>query len=276
MQSEHMETRIESDVVVKPARGTRRVAWSLVAIVLLIGYTAGFFTRPMVMPAAPALAPVEIDPDMPLTESYQRLEQQVVELSRLADLRRSSGLERSVAQLAQEINELRTLNPYFRFKEIQAATIPSGVPAGYGDILQVSFDKVQASMDTLGRMDPTFGSDKIELQGPALERYIWVGEQTACLYCCGARTLVFPDGKAACRCEHSQAMRGLAAYLITEIGDRYSNEEIVAELNKWRATYFPKQTLGETLLRMKQAGEPGIEELEAEFPEFMPDMVGEC
>ncbi len=179
-------------------------------------------------------------------------------------------------ELAQEIKELRTLNPYFRFKEIQAATIPSGVPAGYGEILQVSFDEVQAGIDVLSRMDTTFGSDKIELQGPALERYIRIGQQTACRYCCDARTLVFDDGEAACGCEHSQAMRGLAAYLLTEYGDEYSNEEIVAELNRWRATYFPKQTLGETLWQMKQAGEPGIAEIEKEFPEFMPDMVGEC
>lgn len=187
----------------------------------------------------------------------------------------------SATPLTQEINELRTLNPYFRFKEIQAATIPSGVPAGYGDILQVSFDEVQASIDVLSRMDPTFGADKIELQGPALERYIRIGQQTACRYCCDAQTLVFDNGEAACGCEHSvggtpPAMRGLTAWLIIEDGERYSNEEIVAELNRWRATYFPKQTLGETLWQMKQAGEPGIAEIEKEFPEFMPDMVGEC
>lgn len=280
MHSEHIEPKIESDFVTTSARGTRRTVWSVMAIVLLVGYTAGFFTRPMFRQAGSSVsanpAAVEVDRDMPLTESYQRLKQQVAELSRLASRRRSPDLEESVEKLTQEINELRTLNPHYRFQEIKAATIPAGVPAGYGEFLQVSFDEVQSSMNILRRMDPTYGADKLELQGPDLERYIWVGEQTACRYCCGAPTLVLPDGKAACRCEHSQAMRGLAAYLILEQGDRYSSEEIVAELNKWRATYFPKQTLGEALLRMKQAGEPGIEELEAEFPEFMPDMVGEC
>ncbi len=74
MQSEPMETRLESDAVVKPARDTRRVAWSLAAIVLLIGYTAGFFTRPLLMPATQPLEPVEIDPDVSLTESYRPAE----------------------------------------------------------------------------------------------------------------------------------------------------------------------------------------------------------
>jgi len=343
MQAEHIEPRIESEVVAKPSRGRRRTGSVLMAVILLVGYTTGFFTRPMLMPAdlpvnegatpvevtvqggketAPPVRErlegggysgpestvqgeiqsdfvtevsspasslqgrgdalllerslIEIDKDMPLTQSYQLLAQQVAELSHQASERGSPALEQSVQMLAQEITELRTLNPYYRFKEIKAATIPTGVPSGYGDVLAVSFDEVQASMDVLSRMGPTYGADKIELSGPDLERYIRVGEQTACRYCCGARTLVSPDGEAACRCGHSQAMRGLAAYLITEQGERYSDDEIVAELNKWRTTYFPKQTLAETLWAMKQAGEPGIEEIEAEFPEFMPDMVGSC
>jgi len=48
------------------------------------------------------------------------------------------------------------------------------------------------------------------------------------------------------------------------------------ELNKWRAAFFPKQTLMTTLAAMQQAGEPGIDQIEAEFPEFMPKMVGDC
>lgn len=280
MQTEHIESRIESDIVASPSKDTRHTAWPLLVIILLVGYTAGLFTRPMLMQAGLSAnrgsGPVEIDRDMPLTESYQLLEQQVAELSLQASRQSSPGLEQSVQMLAEEMEKLRTLNPYYRFTEIKAATIPTGVPSSYGNILQVSFDQVQESIDVLGRMDPTYGADKIELRGSDLERYTWVGQQTACRYCCDARTLVFPNGKAACRCEHSQAMRGLAAYLITEQGDRYSNEEIVAELNKWRATYFPKQTLVDTLVAMKQAGEPGIEEIAAVFPEFMPNMVGDC
>jgi len=352
MRAEHTEPGIEPEVVARTSQGRSRTGSVLMVVILLVGYTTGFLSRPMVMPTdlsateksasvevtvqegeetppptevrlgggessglstaqgqiqedsasedqpypgpsvqgqqanaaaprqhwplLPEPSPIEIDKDMPLTQSYQLLAQQVAELSHQASEEGPPTLEQSVQMLAQEIKELRTLNPYYRFKEIKAATIPTGVPPGYGDVLQVSFDQVQASMDILSRMGPTFGADKIKLSGPDLERYIRVGEQTACRYCCGARTLVSSDGEAACRCGHSQAMRGLAAYLITEQGERYSDEEIVAELNKWRTTYFPKQTLAETLWAMKRAGEPGIEELEAEFPEFMPDMVGGC
>ena len=71
-------------------------------------------------------------------------------------------------------------------------------------------------------------------------------------------------------------MCGLAAYLITQRGNRYNDDELVAELNKWRAVFFPKQTLTETLGALKQAGEPDIDEIVTEFPEFMPNMVGNC
>jgi hypothetical protein len=47
-------------------------------------------------------------------------------------------------------------------------------------------------------------------------------------------------------------------------------------LNRWRAVYFPKQTLTEALIERRDAGEPGIEEIEQGFPEFMPQMMGGC
>ena len=58
--------------------------------------------------------------------------------------------------------------------------------------------------------------------------------------------------------------------------DDYTDEELVEELNRWRAVYFPKQTLTEALVEQRNAGEPGIQEIMNEFPEFMPQMVGGC
>ena len=153
--------------------------------------------------------------------------------------------------------------------------IPTGVPDTYG-ALDVSFDQVQASIDVMRRFDPTYGEDRIVLTGGDLGRYVRVGSGTACRYCPDARTLVEPSGDAACGCAHSQAMRGLAAYLIANHANEYTDEELVEELNRWRAVYFPKQTLTEALVELRDAGEPGIEEIEQEFPEFMPQMVSGC
>ncbi|MEE8391560.1 MAG: hypothetical protein V3S14_12295 [Anaerolineae bacterium] len=212
--------------------------------------------------------------DISIAQAYQMLAQEVRNLNN-GDYA-TSELEDRLAAIEQEVEQLRVLNPYYLFKEIQAEVIPNGVPDTYGAALNVSFDQVQASINVMRKFDPTYGEDGIVLTGADLEQYVRVGSATACLYCCDARTLVKPDGVAACGCAHSQAMRGLGAYLITNYPGDYTDEELVEELNRWRAVYFPKQTLTQALVERRDAGEPGIEEIESEFPEFMPQMVGGC
>jgi hypothetical protein len=181
----------------------------------------------------------------------------------------------------EKIPELGNINKecasYLKFKRIKASFIPSGVPDIYGKELNISFDAVQDAINKVRVYGPTYGQagKKIILTGHDLERYINIGSQTACKYCCGARTLVDKNGKAACGCAHSQMMRGLAAYLIKNHPE-LSDEQILEEVNKWRATFFPKQTLSDKLSEMEKAGEPGIKELLEEFPDFLPQMVGGC
>ncbi len=166
---------------------------------------------------------------------------------------------------------------YLQFKEIKASLTPVGVPDVYGQELNISFDKVQDAIDKVQIFGPTYGQEgrKIILEGADLERYIDIGFQIACEYCCGVKALVKEDGEAACGCAHSIMMRGLAAYLIKNHPE-VSNEQILEELTKWKATYFPKQTLSVKLQEMEEAGVEGIKELLEEFPEFLPQMVGGC
>lgn len=171
--------------------------------------------------------------------------------------------------------ELAAVRSYLQFKKIKAAVIPSGEPAVYGEELNISFDKVQEAINKVAPFDPDYGKEKIMLTGSDLQRYIKIGSQTSCQYCCGAKTLIFEDGKAACGCEHSQMMRGLAAYLIKNYLE-LSDEEILKELNTWKASFFPKQTLSEVLSDMEKSGKEGVKELLEEFPEFLPSMVGGC
>ena len=121
--------------------------------------------------------------------------------------------------------------------------ISSGQPVIYGSELNVSFDTVQASMNTMSQMDPTYGRQKITLTGDALQRYITVGLKIACEYCCGATGLIDKKGQAACGCAHSQAMRGLLAYLIQNHGSEYTNDQLLRELARWKSMYFPKQMI---------------------------------
>ena len=119
---------------------------------------------------------------------------------------------------------------------------PRGIPDIYGKELGISFDdvsatnpkKADATIRTLGALDT-----QIRISGPSLERYIAVASQISCEYCCGADSIITPNGEAACGCAHSFAMRGLAKYLITKHGSEYTNDEILEELGKWKTLFFP-------------------------------------
>lgn len=118
-----------------------------------------------------------------------------------------------------------------------------GMPAVYGAELNVSFDKVVPAMNAMKEFDPTYGKQKITLTGEALQRYIDVGLRISCEFCCGAKAIIDKNGQAACGCAHSQAMRGLAVYLIQKHGAEFSNDEILRELARWKGMYFPKQMI---------------------------------
>jgi hypothetical protein len=121
--------------------------------------------------------------------------------------------------------------------------ISSGVPEIYGEELGITFDNVQGSIDIVKQLDPTYGRSKIILTGDNLQRYIDVGLRISCEYCCSAKSIITRDGKGACGCAHSWAMRGLIAYLVQNHGEEYTNDEILREISRWKAMYFPKQMI---------------------------------
>ncbi|MBI2653712.1 hypothetical protein HYX02_02765 [Candidatus Woesearchaeota archaeon] len=120
--------------------------------------------------------------------------------------------------------------------------IPKGIPRLYGKELGVSYDDVSASnqqkadatIKRLGTLD-----EQINLNGKEIERYISIASQISCEYCCGVESIIFSNGKPACGCNHSYAMRGLAKYLIKNHGDEFTNDEILEELGKWKTLFFP-------------------------------------
>jgi len=158
--------------------------------------------------------------------------------------------------------------------EVSAATvddiIPSGIPF-YGKELGVSYDDVIASLDILAELDNyPDGPDENVVW---LDRYISIGMRTSCEYCCSAETLVFDDGKAACGCKHSWGMRGLLAWLLEHYPEK-SDDEILTEVNKWKALFFPKQTL-QKAAKAQEAGDVDYEKILNEMKD-VPDMVGGC
>lgn len=126
-----------------------------------------------------------------------------------------------------------------------------GMPEVYGGELSVNFDDVQNSMNIMKEFDPTYGGAKIILTGDELKRYISVASKIACEYCCGASSLIDAKGNAACGCAHSQAMRGLAAYLIQKHGGQFTDDQILRELARWKGRYFPKQMMQKAADQLK-------------------------
>lgn len=117
----------------------------------------------------------------------------------------------------------------------------TGVPEVYGKELNITYDGVQASIDVLKQYDPDYGNKKLNLTAEEKQRYIDIVLKVSCEFCCGAESIIFKDGSAACGCAHSQAMRGLAAYLLKNHGSELSNDQILKELSVWKSRYFPKQ-----------------------------------
>jgi len=138
--------------------------------------------------------------------------------------------------------EINRLFPQKTSLDAVSIIMAHGVPDGYGAEMNVSFDKVQESMNIMKIYDQSqYGNGQIKLTGDKMNRYIKIGKMISCEFCCSAKTLIFDDGKPACGCAHSQAMRGLMAYLIEKHGNEYSDDQILHELAKWKGVYFPAQ-----------------------------------
>ncbi len=148
--------------------------------------------------------------------------------------------------------------------------LPAGIPNIYGQELGVSFDDPVNSLNKLAPMDADLyegdGLKYTDLTGEQLKRYVKIGSSIACEFCCGAKTLVLADGRPACGCSHSAAMRFIAKYLLKNHGDEFSDEQILEELTKWKTMFFPKQMLP------RLAQQSGQQVVSTE----LPDMVGGC
>ena len=118
--------------------------------------------------------------------------------------------------------------------------IPQGVPAVYGAEMGVSCDDVSPSNPRLA--DSTISKlrtyEDMELNREQMARYIKIGSEISCEYCCGAKAVIFSNGERACGCAHSYAMRGVAKYLLVNHPDM-SDDEILSEMGKWKVLFFP-------------------------------------
>ena len=174
----------------------------------------------------------------------------------------------SFAELQMKYRELLTFTkPYIVREGIKKLVIPAGIPDIYGQELGVEFSAEKA--DKMIGILRQFEDEKLDKE--RLEAYIRIGRRTACEYCCRAKTLVRKNGERACGCAHSYAMRGLAKYLILKHYDKYSEDEILEEINRWKALFFPKQSIQKVIATSKRSDGFDLSVLQE-----MPNMVGGC
>lgn len=191
----------------------------------------------------------------------------------ISSLEISEGLADRLLGISPE--EERSIVAFLDLKEIQRKFYPSGIPIAYGKELDISFDNVQDAINKVSRYDLTFGSKRLSLDHKEMERYAHIGMSISCEYCCGVDAITRSNGEAACACEHSQMMRGLTAYLIKE-HPKMTNDDILGELLKWKIQYFPKQMLSKFLSSASDIYDYDVEAIMNEFPDFLPEMVGDC
>ena len=117
------------------------------------------------------------------------------------------------------------------------AVVPTGTPI-YGAELGVSFDDPVTSLNILAKLDRQVPTSSLTEAEKA--RFINVGTKIACEFCCGAPAIVDSSGRSLCGCAHAASFSGLSKYLIKNHPTEWSDDEILLELTKWKALYYPK------------------------------------
>ncbi len=141
---------------------------------------------------------------------------------------------------------------------IEAQILPTGAPAVYGAELGIRYDdvdinnqqKANALIAKLVALDDP--NPKNSLTADQLKRFMAIGNQIGCEYCCGLGVMVAADGGRPCGCQHSWAMRGVAQYLIKNHPEM-TNDQILEEVGKWKTLFFP-DNIGQKALVLKEKG----------------------
>ncbi len=117
------------------------------------------------------------------------------------------------------------------------AVVPTGTPL-YGIELGVSFDDPVNSLGILAKLDRQVPTDSLTEEEKA--RFVNVGTKISCEFCCGAPSVIDHTGRSLCGCSHAASFKGLSKYLIKNHPSEWTDDEVLLELTKWKALYYPK------------------------------------
>ncbi len=177
----------------------------------------------------------------------------------------------SQVDLSQIQNTMQSYAALFPIDQIKttddavALLIPTGTP-DYGEAMGISYDDPVAALNKMAKAYPAqFQS----LTPDQRERFLNLATKPvgiSCEYCCGVGPVgVTKDGQLRCGCQHNPALLTLAAWLIQNTD--YSDQQVLQEVLKWKALFFPKQVVG-NVMKLAGGDDSALKEL--------PGMVGGC
>ena len=88
--------------------------------------------------------------------------------------------------------------------------------------------------------------ESTQLSGELEARWQKIISTMTCDYCCGGPTRVTTINQ--CGCRHAKAYRSVAKYLVANYGDKYSDDEIIGELQRWKGAWYPRGVIEDYLL----------------------------
>lgn len=144
--------------------------------------------------------------------------------------------------------------------------VPTGTPE-YGAEIGVSFDDPINAQQKLGQLERS-----IQLNENQQQRWLKIVSSFTCDYCCGSPQR--PTRITQCGCAHAAAWRGLAKLLITKYDDKLSDEQIMGELSKWKALWYPGPTVQRIIKEQSATG--GKTDNAPVSLDALPQMVGGC
>lgn len=173
----------------------------------------------------------------------------------------------SIQSTAQGIAALFPVDEIKTTEDAIAVMVPSGTP-DYGEAMGISFDDPVNSME---KMAGAYASlKKMAKEDDAVwERYLSIAAAPrgiACEFCCGVGAQgVSASGELRCGCQHNPAVQSLTLWLM--MNTDYSDAEVLYEVYRWKALWFPKNMVG---LALQIAGG------DSSVLGDLPGMVGGC
>lgn len=144
--------------------------------------------------------------------------------------------------------------------------IPTGTPE-YGPSLGVSYDDPVGSLSVLANLYPAIKAE-VQSDSALWSRYLNLATRPlgiSCEFCCRVGPVsVTSDGTIKCGCQHAPALHALTLWLMKNTD--YTDGEVLLEVMRWKALFFPKAMVN---LATQVAGSGGS--LDA-----LPGMVGGC